>query len=75
MGLHDKVLVVGSYRSGFCKKMLEVPACPIKSIPDGSKIDTSLDKAEPVRNGGRDSVITYRYGNGAGEGHGAHDLE
>lgn len=52
LGLHGKVLIVGSYKVGFCEKMLEdFP------IPDGvnascSKRDLLLDEAQHIANNG-----------------------
>jgi len=56
MGLHGKVLIVGSYRGGFCEKL---PPCLIKPVPASSKMDPLLAKAKPISNGGRASGITW----------------
>jgi len=45
---------VASVRS--CQKL---PPCLIKTVPAGSKMDSSLAKAKPISNGGSASVITY----------------
>lgn len=50
LGLHGQVLVVESYRSGFCAKLPEAspPLAP----------GLLLAKAEPIRDGDNSSVIT-----------------
>jgi len=37
----------------------ELPLCLTKTVPAGSKVDILLAKAEPIRNSGSTSVITY----------------
>jgi len=45
---------VASVRS--CQKLRP---CLIKPVPDGSKMDLTLDKAKPISDSGSASVITY----------------
>ena len=58
LGLHGKVLVVGGYRGGFCKKLLE--ASPVSDRANTSRLQTDplLAKAEPTSNSGSASGIT-----------------
>jgi len=46
----------GSYRGGFCEKLLP---CLIKPVLAGFKTDLPLPKAKPISNGGSASGITY----------------
>lgn len=49
----------GGYRSGFCKKLLEVSYVSAEPIPGGSKDGLLLAKSEPIGNSGDVSVIIY----------------
>ena len=58
LGLHATVWQTGSYRGGFCEKLLEASSMPGKANPWWlSKIDIMLAKARPIRNGGNASVV------------------
>jgi len=59
IGLRGKILVLaGYYWSSFCEKLLEASACAIETMPESSKTDPSLAKAEHITNGGSTSGIT-----------------
>jgi len=49
-----RATAVVSVRS--CQKLL---LCPTEPVPDGSKMDPLLAKAEPISDGGGASVISY----------------
>ncbi|RMB96811.1 hypothetical protein DUI87_26878 [Hirundo rustica rustica] len=52
LGLHGKVLIVGSYKAGFREKLLEDFPMPDGANSSCSKRDLLLDKAQPVGNNG-----------------------
>lgn len=39
-----------------CQKL---PPCPMEPVPDSSKMNMLLDKAEPISNGGNASVVKH----------------
>jgi len=59
VALHGKVFVAGSYRVGFCEKLLEASTMPNRANATGSKTDQLLAKAKPLSNVGSPSVMTY----------------
>ena len=59
MGLHDKVLVVGGCRAGFCEKALGAPPHQKKPVGARSKMDPQLAKAEAISDAGDSSVVIY----------------
>ena len=48
----------GSYRGGFCGKLLEASPCLIEPVPAGYKTDLLLAKTEPISDSGSASGIT-----------------
>lgn len=52
LGLHGKVLILGSHKAGFCEKLLEDLPVPDRANSSCSKRDLLLDKDQPTGNNG-----------------------